>query len=351
MRAFVSALLLLVACAFSACVRRPLYDPDETALLKVRLMTDNIHNITCDIYNPNVEVPKISSDMLRVLIYDPSGAPILSQGFTQSKHIDEAGYEVLSGPLAMSVGKYRLLSYNFDIDYIRVRGEDDYNKIVASTLEVPRVYYNRFGSRAEALGQIYHTPEHFMVARAPELVISPQNGTRAIELDAHTVVDTYYIQIRIKGAQHMAKNAQCQAVLTGVAPSNCFGPNIRNYDESSSLYFEMHRNTDPNTPEGKSEDVLCAVFNTFGKIPDAESQLHATLSVLTRDGKSHQKVIDMTPIFQTEDARERHWLLIDEEWEIPAPISSDSGGGFTPNVDDWEDVDEVIPIRPNDDNT
>jgi hypothetical protein len=107
----------------------------------------------------------------------------------------------------------------------------------------------------------------------------------------------------------------------------------------------MKRNTDPNTPEGENADVLCAVFNTFGKIPDAESRLVVTLSILTRDGQTHQKEIDLTPIFQTEDARERHWLLIDQEWEIPAPVVS-GGGGFAPDVEDWEDVEDVIPIGP-----
>jgi hypothetical protein len=88
------------------------------------------------------------------------------------------------------------------------------------------------------------------------------------------------------------------------------------------------------------------VFNTFGKIPDAESKMHLTLSILTRDGETHQKVIDMTHIFESEDARLRHWLLIDEAWEIPTPINSGGGGGFQPSVDDWDDIEEVIPIRP-----
>ena len=107
----------------------------------------------------------------------------------------------------------------------------------------------------------------------------------------------------------------------------------------------MFGNTDPNTPEGGNEQVLCAVFNTFGKVPDGDSELHITLSVLTRDGQTHQKVVDMRPIFATEDARLRHWLLIDEVWEIPEPIGT-GGGGFTPDVEDWDDVEETIPIGP-----
>lgn len=345
MRKLMKIAFLCLVAASSACIRRPLFDPEESAMLKIRLVTEGIHNVTCDIYNPNVEVPVITSDMLRVLIYHPDGTPILSQGFLSTKRIDDKGYEVFSGPLTLSTGEYKLLSYNFDLDVTQVQHENDYNTIEASTIEVPRYYYSRFGSRADELGKICYAPDHLMVAREPELVVRPHSGVRYIELDAHTVVDTYYVQIRITGAHNMAQSAGCQAVLSGVSPSNCFGPNIRTNNEPASLYFEMFHNTDPNTPEGLSEDVLCAVFNTYGKIPDAESELHITMSVLTRDGKTHQKVIDMGPVFATEDARERHWLLINEEWEIPSPVGS-GGGGFTPDVEDWEDVEETIPIGP-----
>lgn len=346
MRGLVKMLVLLCVALTLSCHRRPLFDPEDSALLKVRLVTDGIHNVTCDIYNPNIEVAPITSEMLRVLIYDQSGMQILSQGFISSKSIDSNGYEVFSGPLALSAGDYKLLSYNFDLDYTKVYNESHYNTIEATTQVVPQYYYSRFGSRAEGIGTIYYSPEHLMVARAPELEISEHQGVKSIELDAHTVVDTYYIQIRITGAKNMAKNASCQAMLTGVSASNCIGPNLRNQDTPAALYFEMKRNVDPNTPEGENEDVLCAVFNTFGKVADAQSDLHITLSVLTRDGKTHQKVVDMEPIFATDDARERHWLLIEEVWDIPEPIVSDGGGGFTPDVEDWEDLEETIPIGP-----
>lgn len=344
MKGAIKILIVIFALLLSACVRRPLVDPKDAALLNVKFATDGIHNVTCDIYNPNVEVPAITSEMLRILIYDASGYPILSQGFASTKSVVD-GYELFTEPLSLSMGEYKLLSYNFDLDAIRIYDESSYNTIKATTTEVPKYYYDRFGSRADDIGAIYYAPEHFMVARAPKLSVQEHNDVKHINLEARTVVDTYYVQIRITGAQNMAQNAACQAVLTGVSAYNCFGPDIRSEDEQASIYFEMRRNTDPNTPVGKSEDVLCAVFNTFGKIQDANSKLYITLSILTRDGKTHQKVVDMTPIFESEDARQRHWLLIDEVWDIPAPVVS-GGGGFAPDVDEWEDIEETIPIGP-----
>ena len=86
MRGVAKLFILLSAALALSCHRRPLFDPEDSALLKVRLVTDGIHNVTCDIYNPNVEVPPITSDMMRVFIYEPDGAPILSQGFISTKN-------------------------------------------------------------------------------------------------------------------------------------------------------------------------------------------------------------------------------------------------------------------------
>ena len=345
MRSMVKIILLAATALVLACERRPLFDPEDSAELKVRIVTDGIHNVTCDIYNPELEVPSITSDVMRVLFYAPEGKPILSQGFISSKTIDENGYEVFYGPLALSAGRYKLLSYNFDLDVTRIDSDNDYNKIRATTLEVPQYFYSRFGSRADDLGSIYYAPDHLFVAREPELRVGSHQGVETIELDATTVVDTYYVQIRITGVNNMAQNASAQAVLTGMASSNCFGPNRRCDDEKASLYFEMKRGIDPHAAEGTTSDVLCAVFNTFGKLEDVHSEMHVTLSVLTRDGETHQKVIDMAPVFESADARERHWLLIEDEWEIPTPITG-GGGGFAPDVEDWGDIEETIPIGP-----
>jgi hypothetical protein len=51
----------------------------------------------------------------------------------------------------------------------------------------------------------------------------------------------------------------------------------------------------------------------------------------------------MVPVFEKEDARLRNWLLIDEVWEIPQDIGTT--GGFGPVVNDWEDIEEIIPIN------
>ncbi len=337
---------LLVAGVVSSCVRRDLLDPDLSAELRVHLVTEGVNNVTCNIYNEALTPPRLTSEKLRTIVYNAEGNSVLSQGFLSRKSYDERGYEVLSEPVAISSGNYRLVSFNFDVVQTLIDQEGSFETIRASALEIPSNYYTRFGTRADESERIYFQPDHLMVARDAELEIENHVEKKVIDLDAHTVVDTYYLQIRITGAEHMAQQAPPVAYLSGLSPWNYIGENRREESVGSSVYIELQQSTDPRI-EGENRDVICALVNTFGKIPDSESELTVTFSVLTRDGQIHQKVVDMRPIFEREEARLYHWLLIDEVWEIPEPIFPDEpGGGFSPEVNDWEDVEDTIAIGP-----
>lgn len=338
--------MLIGLLVVSGCVRRDLVDPDLAAELHIRLLTDGIHNITCDIYNEQVARPAITSDKLRVMVYDPSGTPVLSQGFLSQKRLDESGNEILSGPISITSGEYRIVGYNFDTDRIHIDQEHSYQTIRATATEIPRNFYTRFGTRVEESERIYFQPDHLLVAREPQLQVANHVGVKRFEMDARTMIDTYYLQIRITGKENLAQQAPPVAYLSGLSPWTLLGQNQHEEQVAASVYFEMQQSTDPHIKE-EQKDVICALINTFGRIPDSQSELKVTFSVLTRDGQTHQKVVDMRPIFEREEARLHHWLLIDEVWDIPEPVYPDDGsGGFNPEVDDWEDVEEVIPIGP-----
>ena len=335
----------------TSCHRRPLLQPNGDTILKVHLVTDSINNVTCNIYNENIECPVITSDMLRVFLYDKAGSPLLMQKFISDKSIDDRGFETLSGSLPVLPGLYGLLAYNFDVDATYIADEGDINTVRAYTEEISRTLYTRFGSRSDAMGKVYYQPEHVMVAANPSLRIDEHHDTEIIEMDAHTVINTYYIQIRISGYKNLASNAAALAVLSGLSQSVLLkdGTQVK---EPASVYFELQRSKD-STISGEVQMILCAVFNTFGRIEQISSELQVTFTALTKDGKTHQKVVDMVPVFETEDARLRNWLLIDETWEIPSVPGGDgegggsgsgSGGGFGPMVDAWEDIEELIPL-------
>lgn len=333
---------LFLCLLLTACEHRMLVERKDYSILKVRLITDSINNVTCNIYNGELEAPVITSDVMRTFVYDYTGTSLLSQGFIREKSIDAQGNIELSGYITLSPGNYRLLSYNFDLESTYINGEGDYNNIYSYTNKIPDALYSRFGSMADKLGTVYYQPEHLLVACEPQLTIEEHNNKEIIEMDAHTVVETYYIQIPISSVENMAANAACSAILSGLAPSTLISQTGGNSKEQASVYFELQRGIDPRIGNGK-RDILCATFNTFWRAQDATDNLKIILSVLTRDGKTHQKEIDMSYIFKTEDARRRNWLLIDEIWSIPHAMGN-ADGGFVPKVEDWDDIEETIPI-------
>ena len=90
---------------------------------------------------------------------------------------------------------------------------------------------------------------------------------------------------------------------------------------------------------------MCAVFNTFGKIKDVSSNLRVTFNVVDTGGNLQQKDVNLDKVFQSKEAIENHWLLIDETWVIDKPDTPTSGtNGFQPEVQDWDVIEGTITL-------
>ena len=127
---FRAAAALLAVLCIAACHRRPLLEPSELVKISVEIDVDNISNITCDIYNddPNLGTKSVTTDMMRVMVYDPSNGKLLTQSFISDKTINEKGHEVISGTLEIGAGDFDFLLkiYAPDMQY--------YNDFLINTL-------------------------------------------------------------------------------------------------------------------------------------------------------------------------------------------------------------------------
>lgn len=336
--------MLAVCMAFlvTACERRSLVDESEKVRVKVVVKVNDVLNVNAGIYNPNVPVPSISPEIVHVIFYDVDTKAIVTQSFISGKGVDADGNEYLVGDVNIRPGTYDLLAYNFDTPSTLVKDEKNWNTITAYTSEIADYLYSRFSSRsgdnADPEPKIYYEPDHLVVAREYGVKIEAHASEYLIEVDATSIVDTYYIQVRVKNGKYAA---DATAVLTDLVPSNKFALNERKTDEYAATFFEMQRSTDANITD-ENKEVLCAVFNTFGKRPDdidpsVESKLYVVFNVITVDGKMVEMTVDMDELFLTEDARERHWLFVEKVFEIPEPDpTTPTDGGFKPTVNDWE---------------
>ena len=335
---------VVVLAAFSSCNRRPLDPMNEFVEIRVVVDVDAISNITMDIYNENIPVPQPSTDVMRVLVFDPGTKKLLTESFISSKSISEAGNEVLSGTLNISYGNYDIIVYNFDTPTTKVTGFAEEEALLAYTDELTESQKARYLGRAATKADdeleekegitINEEPDHFLVAHENDIRVTPHDEVIVIETEARTIVDSYYIQIHVEGMQYASA---ATAVISGLSPSNHFGLPQRTDEPSVGVPFDMLKSTDKNLP-GENKDVLCAVFNTFGKIPDIESDLYVTFNVVDVAGHLQQYSTNLNTVFLTEDAIEHHWLLIDETWVIDNPTPDEpTDGGFVPKVDDWEE--------------
>ena len=331
-----AGVLLLTAAA--SCVRRPLVDPEETVAIHVKVNIKAISNVTKDIYNEKIPVPDLTTDMMRVLVYDPDTRNLLTQSFISHKSYTDDGSQLLSGELSISYGRYDFVVYNFDTPTTQVSNENNENSLIAYTPEITQSMRAQFfGTRANDYEgvSINYEPDHLVVAREQGLYVSPHDTVVVINTTARTIIDTYYLQIHVEGMQYATS---ATAVISGLAPSNRFGVNVRTDDPTAAVCFDLHKSTDDNLA-GQNKDVLCAVFNTFGKIDQVSSNLLVTFNVIDTGGNLQQYSCSLDNIFKTEDAIERHWLLIHDTFTIQPPSNPNpttGGGGFQPQVDDWE---------------
>ena len=351
------ALLLSAA----ACERRPLEEPVSAVDIQVDINVEAVANVTTSVYNSHIPVPSLHPEMMRVLIYDPETRDLISQSFLSAQSVDSVGNQVLSGHLSITYGTFDILVYNFDTPNVHVSGENNENTILAYTEEIPtaeRLHYapetrssdtdsdsgsDTKSDTKDGESVVYnYEPDHFIVAREHNLRVSPRDTVVVIKTFAHTIIDTYYIQIHVTGLQYASS---ATAVITGLSPSNYFGLDERTESPVAAVGFDLRKSRDENWP-GENKEVLCALFNTFGKIPNATSDLRVTFNVIDTSGQLQQKECNLDEVFETEDAKERHWLLVNEVFEIKKPDDPSPGqeGGFQPMVGDWDQVDSEIEL-------
>ena len=337
MKKLLTAALTITAAAFmTSCELRPLVDPNNKVRIEVTIDTDNVSNVTSDIYNPRLERPVITTDMVRCMFYDPASGRLLNQNFISEKSFNDKGQEVISGVVDAVPDTYNLICYNFDTPNTFVRDEDEYEKITAYTAKVPNALISKVIPTKDFSWsnlKVTYDPDHLVVSRDLDLTIKPHTDAYTIRTTARTCIDTYYLQVRVRGAKNLNN---ISAIINGLSPENQFSRDIRRTDESTGVFFDMKKDYDERIQD-ENQDVICGLFSTFGKIEDISSDAFIVMTLNSKDGKTYQKTINLDKVFKTEDAIKRHWLLVDEIIDIPEPDPDKPQSGFEPKVEEWEE--------------
>lgn len=335
-----AVILVWVLAAFaSSCHRRPLIDPQLTRYVRI-YVDEELKNITTGFYNPDYAHPEYHSpEIMRVMLYDASGC-MVSERYLRNRGSDELG-TYYDGYMVVEPGDYTLLAYNFNTEKTIVGSEDNLASAEAYTNEIASHLRSRLSSRSNnAHDRIVYDADPLLVARGGVHVAYSENIDELRTLDgewfrAQSIVDTYYLQIKIRNIRYASSTV---ALLSGMAGSVRLADGGVDADNGVTVYFEMQPS---DVVEENDTAVVYGTFGTFGKLPDEVNKLELSFDVLTTYGSKVTADVDITEKFGEPEATEHGWLIIDGTIEIPEPPSS---GGFTPGVTDWEDIHTDIVI-------
>ena len=177
---------------------------------------------------------------------------------------------------------------------------------------------------------IHVTPGHLFVAREKNIHI-PQHITEdvfIITTTAKSVVESWTVDI--EGITGMEWVGSVSIMLSGQVGSNFIATNTRS-TEPVALYFDIISAQRRNT-------VLSSRFETFGR--ELTSGDTALLSILFTDQFGHPYLYNFDVSDQMENNPKQH-IVIKADINIPEP---EIGGGFIPEVEDWEEYIYDIPI-------
>lgn len=328
MRKLNHILALCILILASSCERRELVDMGHLTNICVEVEIEAIANVTCDIYNDKIPVPKIDPEVMHVLFYDQRNGSIAAESFITDKGINQDGKQVFNGNIAIMPGNYKMLIYNFGTESTIIDNYYSWDEAKAYTNRVSDKTLSNYKTRNDGIEEIVvYEPDHLVVARNSDEYIPYHTGVHTITADATSIVESYYLQIKIDGLEYVSS---AQAFLSGMVSGNLISQNERIINPENTVYFTLQKSDDKGIP------VICNVFSTFGRIDNSQNELQVTFDIKTIDGRVVQRSFDITDLFLSEDCINHHWLLLDEVIKIDPPETPSTGGGFAPEVEDWE---------------
>lgn len=343
---------IVVCCSLMmlvACEHRELSDPNTGHYLRVYL-NEEIKNVTCGFYDENLKRPEYTRpSVLRAVLADPESGRIVSERYLQNQGQDERGYYI-DGYIGAEAGTYNLLVYNFGSATTLIRNEQDYYKMQAYTDAVSERFLQYLPTSRHDIDEssIVYEPEHLFHDVGEPITIPKTNKVDTLRNEAgdfftaHSVVLSYYLQIRIKGIEWVTSAV---SLLSGMAEGAVLHEHHRiNEMRPVNLFFDMNYTKLQRTGEGGSVATLYATFNTFGKLPDEETIYTLNFEFIKTDGSSQVEKLDITPMFDTPMVKNQQWILLEHEIVITPPPGAETTGGMTPGVDEWGEVETEIEL-------
>lgn len=334
---------VLALVAAPSCKRRP-FGQSGTPINLV---------INIDTLITNDRVSKLP-ELFRINLYNKETGAIV-----YADYLETFGGEITPHP-----GNYHLVLYNINTEATVMYNENVYNEISASTNDLSTFVQMQLkdfldkrkvalggtvsddsgagsddnsgagdsGTKAAVDERIANEPDHIFVGTildfyVPSLLIGEEQDI-TVTVDAKSVVETWKVVLtNVDGIQWVSG---VHAVASGLVDHTYISTG-RDSEQTTSVYFGI----------GKSEDGknLSGHFRTFGRNLQSSEKVYLDLFIVDTGGYGHFFHFDITDKFHN---NEPQVIVLDDYIKIEKP--ADSGGGFDPTVDDWEDVNNEIEL-------
>ena len=314
-RSIIISLFVVLTMCIASCKRIELQTATSSVYLEIqtdRTAPINVHG-SIDILNDPALYEKAfgpSIDVYRVCLFDR-----LTHRMVVEEFVPKDG-----GFLNVPTGTYDMIMYNSGSEVTYVQQGVSRSTAYATTANVSR---NTENLMAE--------PEHIFVACIDGLEVqryAESDGLHVINITTSKILDTYTLEMN--RIENMERIMNAEVRITGQLTKKYLWTRT-SPDESASLSVKPVID--------RENGRIYAVFNTFGRNTYHTGKVNAVLIVTDNKERMHQWKIDVTDQMYGPDSTNE--IIIEDRITIP---DTDDGGGFTPEVNEWDEDVTYVPI-------
>ena len=174
----------------------------------------------------------------------------------------------------------------------------------------------------------------------PENTVSPENAIK-INVEPQRVVTMINIKAHVKGLKYA--RGTTISYFRGLAEGHMLGQGQNSMESVAQSFILNQRVFDPGSD---SDGTIKASFLSFGMLGDGNtsSRYYLDINFVLINGEPYPLTFDVTDLI-TVDISLNLQLSLNLNLEIELPeVIGDEGGGFNPDVGEWEDEIVDIPI-------
>jgi len=306
------------------------------SVLALTLFSSCRHKELCYDHNHNLhevrvefdwsEEPQADPETMSLYIFDSKGVY-----YTQYQFSGGAG-----GRITIPEGRYGMIALNDDSDTEFVNSSDTFSDFSITTGQTSLLSTFFFLSRASSAPRAAGTEDE-AVRRYPgsRLWSDKAEGIEIYEDCTLTFIPrkkVCSVSVEIVNVTNIEHITGLSAALSSVASSIRLGVDKAGSDKVTHP-FDIAANDAKNTLSGQ--------LQIFGHCPDSPGTHALTVYMTLSDGKAYYHTYDVSS--QMEDAPDQKNITIRlNGLSVPEPI--DIGGGTSPSVDSWENIEIDLPM-------